>query len=85
MIRVVVAGIKSVVNKQLLSRGLVLVVTILSALAPWRASEAGLNAWTSGGLEGGQIRTLAIDPRTANVLYAGSGAGVFKSTSGGEF
>jgi len=59
--------------------------TVLAVLAP-SDLRAGVNAWTSGGPEGGMIRSLAIDPTRSDVVYAGSlFAGVLKSTSGGNF
>src|ERR1700687_3388939 len=49
-----------------------------------RAAYAGINVWTSAGLEGAPISTLAIDPTTPSTLYAGTNPGrVFKSTDGG--
>jgi photosystem II stability/assembly factor-like uncharacterized protein len=42
------------------------------------------SVWTGSGLEGETIRALAIDPATPTTLYAGTSAGVFKSTDGGE-
>ncbi len=45
------------------------------------------NVWTSQGLEGQTIYSLAIDPKTPTTLYAGiygDGGGVFKTTDGGE-
>jgi hypothetical protein len=45
---------------------------------------AGVNRWTSIGLEGGIIQSLAIDPGNSNIVYAGTREdGVFKSTDGG--
>lgn len=42
------------------------------------------NAWISHGLEGETIYSLAIDPVTPTILYAGVyGGGVFKTTDGG--
>jgi photosystem II stability/assembly factor-like uncharacterized protein len=63
------------------------VALLLSALL-WpiglRGADAGVNAWTTNGPEGGGITTLAIDPQTPTTVYAGTwGAGVFKSTNGG--
>ena len=40
-----------------------------------------LNAWRGNGPEG-HIQSLAIDSSNANILYAGSKSGVFKSTDG---
>src|SRR5438874_32924 len=46
-------------------------------------AEGGINSWTSIGPQGGSIKALAIDPMTPATLYAGTNAGVFKSTDGG--
>ena len=45
----------------------------------------GGNNWqpASSGLTNTAIRALAIDPSNPNVLYAGTGAGVFTSVDGG--
>src|SRR5438094_4379086 len=48
-----------------------------------RAAEGGINSWTSNGPNGVPIRALAIDPVTPATLYAGTDAGLFKSTNGG--
>ena len=48
-----------------------------------QAHDTGSNVWTSNGPEGGEIYTLAIDPATPTILYAGTINGVFKSTNGG--
>jgi hypothetical protein len=41
--------------------------------------------WVSRGPEGGDIRSLAINPQNPSNLYAGTGTnGVFKSTDGGD-
>ncbi len=45
--------------------------------------SAGFNVWTSNGPEGGIINALAVDPQTPDIIYAGTGGGVFKSTDGG--
>ena len=39
--------------------------------------------WTSGGPYGGNVRALAINPTTPATLYAGTDAGVFRSTDSG--
>jgi len=46
-------------------------------------TQGGVNVWTSYGPEGGRVSALAVDPMTPRTLYAGTGAGVFKSTDGG--
>src|SRR2546425_10599118 len=46
--------------------------------------SAGARTWTGIGPEGGDIRVLAIDPKAAESLYAGTeDGGIFKSTNGG--
>ena len=43
------------------------------------------NVWISHGPGGGDVRAIAIDPKTPMTLYAGtSGGGVFKSINSGE-
>jgi hypothetical protein len=37
-----------------------------------QTAQAGINAWTSIGPEGGNIGALAIDPTTPTALYAGT-------------
>lgn len=51
--------------------------------ASGQITPEGINVWTSNGPEGQAISSLAIDPSNLNTIYAGSGAGVFKSTDGG--
>ena len=49
-------------------------------------AHAGLGEWTNAGPEGGILLTLAIDPQTPKVLYAGTLAGgAFKGTTGATF
>ena len=48
---------------------------------------AGVNHWTplSNGIHGGRIQTVVCDPQNSEIAYAGTwGAGVYKSTDGGE-
>jgi cysteine-rich repeat protein len=55
-------------------------------------AQAGINAWTSHGPEGGTVSALAINPPTPTTLYAVAGTfgdeggpgGVFKSTDRGS-
>ena len=50
----------------------------------FHAAVAGVNLWTNGGPEGAVVITLAVDPMTSGIVYAGTaGKGVFKSTDGG--
>ena len=61
-------------------------LALLVMLAPLGLAHAGLGEWTSAGPEGGIPLTLAIDPQTPEVLYAGTLAGgAFKSTTGATF
>src|SRR5512140_678525 len=47
-------------------------------------AHGGQSIWTSGGPEGGIIKTVAVHPATPATLYAGtSGGGVIKSTDSG--
>jgi len=51
----------------------------------FRSSDGG-GSWRSAsvGLTSTNVRALALDPRSASTLYAGTGSGVFKSTDAGE-
>jgi photosystem II stability/assembly factor-like uncharacterized protein len=63
----------------------VLLIGLLTLLIASQAStvSAGTNVWTSIGLEGKKIYSLAIDQTSPSTLYAGTDGGVFKSTDGG--
>lgn len=54
-----------------------------SAVYLYRASAA---SWISAsdGLSGGAITSLAFDPEADSILYAGTAAGVYRSTNGGR-
>ncbi|HRY46005.1 MAG TPA: hypothetical protein P5164_18900, partial [Thermoanaerobaculia bacterium] len=57
------------------------ILVALSLLAP---TTAQASAWSPVGPPGGAAYGLALDPKDANVLYAGAfGGGVWKSTDGG--
>jgi len=58
--------------------GLAVVTGLLLGAAGPAAAD-----WTSIGPYGGSVSALAIDPRTPTTLYAGTSAGVYKSTNGG--
>ena len=46
---------------------------------------AGVNQWTSLGLDGATVSALSIDPISPATIYAGTqGFGIFKSINGGE-
>ena len=48
------------------------------------AAVAGTNSWTPIGPDGGQVVSLAADPRGVPTVYAGTlGAGIFKTVNGG--
>lgn len=55
----------------------------LAALYPASPATAGVNVWTPIGPDGGTVQALAADPQQANILYAGTTGGLFKSTDGG--
>jgi len=63
------------------ARGIAVLCAALFTSAP--VAQAGTNVWTRLGPEGGSITAVAIDPVTPGTLYAGTGAGVFKSTNHG--
>ena len=63
-------------------------VSLISViLGSWltQATNASAQAahWTSNGPQGGTINSIAIDPRTPDTLYVGTGSGVFRSADGG--
>jgi photosystem II stability/assembly factor-like uncharacterized protein len=69
---------------------LVCVFSILMTLLPTGSSNAGLDQWsTNGPNDAGPLLSLAVDPHTPAIVYAGTGhAGmlvgtVFKTTNGG--
>jgi photosystem II stability/assembly factor-like uncharacterized protein len=51
------------------------------------ATDSGIykynGSWSTSGLEGRYVTTLAIHPSNANLLYAGTTSGAFVSTNGG--
>ena len=53
------------------------------ALAAAPTARAGSGVWTSGGPYGGTVTALAVDPSNHARLYAGTGAGVFRSDNAG--
>jgi photosystem II stability/assembly factor-like uncharacterized protein len=70
------------------------VVLLVVAGARPTVAEAGINAWTSIGPDGGMVTALVVDPSATGTLYAGTdpsgifeggagGGAVFKSTDGG--
>jgi photosystem II stability/assembly factor-like uncharacterized protein len=60
--------------------GLSAVLTVV----PAPPAHAGVNAWTSARLYGGNVEALATSPANPSIVLAGTGgAGVFRSTDGG--
>ena len=57
----------------------------LSIMLTSPSLHAAGRIWRSinDGFYGGSIRALAIDPSVPQMVYAGTGGGVFKSTDGG--
>jgi photosystem II stability/assembly factor-like uncharacterized protein len=60
-----------------------LVVAALIFLSLTHRAVAGVGIWTPLGPEGGSVWSLAVDPDDADVVYAGTRSGVFKSTDAG--
>jgi hypothetical protein len=58
-------------------------LTVMTAPAGMGAAWAGTNVWTSLGPDGGDARSLVVDPNTSSTLYALTSAGLYKSTDGG--
>jgi photosystem II stability/assembly factor-like uncharacterized protein len=58
-------------------------LAILAACLLAAPAEAGLNAWSSNGPLNVSILSLAVDPLTPRIVYAGSNGGVFRSRDGG--
>ncbi len=58
------------------------IAVVLAVLLAGPAA-AGLDEWSSNGPFGGTVNTLVIDPQNPSTLYAGTDAGVFKSTDAG--
>lgn len=48
-----------------------------------RPAAAGVGVWTPLGPDGGSVWAMAVDPDDADVVYAGTRNGVFKSTDAG--
>jgi photosystem II stability/assembly factor-like uncharacterized protein len=58
--------------------------SLVAATAFSFTASAAVNRWTTGGPQGGFIRSLAVDPTNAARIYAGTDAGVYSSTDGGN-
>ncbi len=52
--------------------------------ANWSNDNYGFGAATSGNFGSTTVTSLVIDPTQSSIVYAGTGAGVFKSTNGGR-
>ena len=61
----------------------VVALVFLSLLTLAVPAAAGVGIWTPLGPEGGSVFSLAVDPDDADVVYAGTRNGVFKSTDAG--
>lgn len=48
------------------------------------AAAQAQDTWRSLGPDGGSVYSLAVDPRDARILLAGSGGGLFRSTNSGH-
>jgi photosystem II stability/assembly factor-like uncharacterized protein len=66
-------------NRLVFQLGLAMAVLVAGSV---NLGDAGINVWTSNGPWGGSITALVVDPQTPTTLYAGTVAGVFKSTNG---
>lgn len=58
-------------------------LVFLSLLTPALPAAAGVGVWTPLGPDGGSVWALAVDPDDADVVYAGTPTGIFKSTDAG--
>src|SRR5947199_9903765 len=64
--------------------GAVAILVCVGSSGGTHVAEAGLNAWSSAGPEGGTIHALAVDPLTPSTVYGGVfSQGVFKSVDSG--
>ena len=55
----------------------------VALLTPNPAAASDL-AWTRSGPEGGEVRTLAVHPLDASIVFAGTVDGVYRSDDGGQ-
>lgn len=64
------------------------IIVCLMAIALISTAAAETNSWTAvnNGLSNKSVKSLAISPlyTTDKTIFAGTGAGIFKSTNGGE-
>lgn len=72
-------GLSNALRQALRSSGWLLAAIVLST----PVALAGANQWTGGGPVGSLCRALAIDPRNADTVYAGTWGSIFRSRDGG--
>lgn len=62
-------------------------LVVILAISP--PAIAGINAWTTGGPEGGRVTAIAADQRIEDVVYASTDndvqGAIFKSSTGAAF
>jgi len=58
-------------------------LTIFSLISTLTSPLSGAPAWRRGGPEGGDIKTIAVDPTNSDIVYAGTNGGVWRSTDAG--
>lgn len=63
---------------------IIILLSIFVILSQAGSVSAGDEIWKSLGPEGVKIHSLAINPSTPTLLYAGTDGGVIKSTNGGK-
>jgi len=68
---------------QLVKRHMFRILALLALLFMPAVAFAGAGQWTSIGLQGLFIATLAVDSVTPSTLYAGTDSGLYKSTDSG--
>src|SRR5439155_27174535 len=66
------------------SNSVLFVLAVLVWLGLAGSATAGVNTWTTTGPAAGRAQSLAVDPVTTTIIYAGTdGGGIFRSTNGG--
>jgi photosystem II stability/assembly factor-like uncharacterized protein len=68
---------------QIVVAGVTSLCSLVAAL-PTSPAFGGTNRWTAIGPDAANVAVLAIVPSTASTLFAGTDAGVLKSTDGGQ-
>ena len=56
---------------------------LICLLSHVETTFAGSGIWTSNGPYGGTVSALVVDPTNPSTIYAGTGAGIYRSTDGG--